>query len=681
MLDKDEVKVLRIVKLVPIFIIVIFLISFFIIFKNNQVKFNNEVSRIRADAVLEKKAAIKKEVLKVHDFIQHEKAQSIDKIKARLKARVREAHAIATAIYENNKDKDSEQVKKIINDALRAIRFNNNRGYFFIYETNGLSVMHPILTQIQNTSLWDFTDIKGQYVIRNLSKIAKTQDEGFLRWWWKKPADTQTEYEKIGYSKYFEPFDWFIGTGDYVLDYEEELKQELLKKINLTPYSGDRYIFIIDDNGLMLSHANKSRIGKNQINLTDENGFFIVKGILDIAKQGEGYLSYIDTEKPSTGLPEQKTSFVKQFDDWQWAIGFGAYFNDVEQLIKDKKITLNRENKQELIQAVTLCLAIFVVLLLMSLALTRALRIRFNSYKQNVTEKALQLNELNINLESKVNDRTKELKKSNDELALTLTDLKQTQLKLIETEKMASMVGLVSGVAHELNTPLGIMVTSLSMVENDIEKFIQKLKSNQVTKKNLQQLEESNFLGFELLNNNLDKSITLVQKFKSLSLHNDIEKVQQFSLHTLTDAIKEKYRETLSKDNIKLTVELNDNAQANNCMSTITEVLEQLIENSLIHAFDDITSPSISIKIESTNNTITIAYSDNGKGFNQDDLDKAFEPFYTTKRNTNCTGLGLPIVYNQVTYQLRGSIEIITTANNGAAFLIRIPADLPLSLI
>ncbi len=86
-------------------------------------------------------------------------------------------------------------------------------------------------------------------------------------------------------------------------------------------------------------------------------------------------------------------------------------------------------------------------------------------------------------------------------------------------------------------------------------------------------------------------------------------------------------------------------------------------------------------QIESNNTDITILYSDNGKGFSQGEIDKAFEPFYTTKRSTNCTGLGLPIVYNQVTYQLRGSIEIITTVNNGAAFLIKIPADLPLSLI
>ncbi|MCP4990246.1 MAG: hypothetical protein GY928_30665 [Colwellia sp.] len=221
MLNKDEIKILRTVELAPLFIIILSLTAILFIYKNNSNHFNAEVERIRTGSIQEETKLIKDEVIKVRQLIKSEKSQSIKKIKYNLKERVREAHAIASSIYRNNQEKDESEIKQLISDALRDIRFNKGRGYFFIYQTDGVSVMHPILSHLQNTNLWGFTDVKASFVVRKLSNIAKTQDEGFLRWWWKKPTDTKTEYEKIGYNKHFTPFNWIIGIGDYVLDYEE----------------------------------------------------------------------------------------------------------------------------------------------------------------------------------------------------------------------------------------------------------------------------------------------------------------------------------------------------------------------------------------------------------------------------------------------------------------------------
>ena len=181
MLNKDEINILRTVKLAPLFILVLSLIAIVLIFKNNNSHFKSEVDRIRTDSVIERTLLIKNEVLKVHDLIKNEKAQSIKRIKENLQARVREAHAIASSIYRNNQDKNKAEIKSLISDALRDIRFNKGRGYFFVYQSDGLSVMHPILPHLQNTNIWDFKDVKGSYVIRNLSNIATSIGEDSFR--------------------------------------------------------------------------------------------------------------------------------------------------------------------------------------------------------------------------------------------------------------------------------------------------------------------------------------------------------------------------------------------------------------------------------------------------------------------------------------------------------------------
>jgi len=676
MLDRDEIKILRAVKLAPLFILVLSLIAITLILKNNNNHFNAEVERIRTDSILEETMLIKSEVLKVHNLIESEKAQSIKKIKTSLQERVREAHAIASSIYRNNQDKDESEIKLLISDALRDIRFNKGRGYFFVYQNDGLSVMHPILPHLQNTNLWDFQDVKGRYVIRDLSNIATTKDEGFLRWWWKKPSDTKTEYEKIGYSKHFAPFNWFIGTGDYVLDYEEELKKEILERISRVKYGKDGYIFVVNEAGIYLNHIEKAYIGKNRLDLIDKNGVFITQEIIAAAKRGEDYLSYIGTIKPSTGLPANKTSFIKGFKDWQWAIGSGTYLDDIENVVLTKKLALHKKNQQKLIQALAIGATISLILFFISLTFANNIKNRFQRYKHKVTEKSQQLKELNLNLEDKVTDRTKALAASNEELESALISLKNTQTKLIASEKMASMVSLVTGVAHELNTPLGIMVTSISQIENEIEKLFDKIKSQKVTRSELLRSEEACRLGGELLNSNLSKSIQLIKNFKSLSTISQSEDIQQFSLNKLIQSLSDSYQAILKEHHTQLTFHFDSEVIMHSYKDVIVDVLNQLIDNSLTHAFSDNGSAKISLNIRKVETQIVIDYSDNGLGLAEDEAEKIFDLFYTTKRNTHCTGLGMSIVYNQITQTLLGSIDYIQQEQQGIGFTISIPATL-----
>jgi len=671
MLHKDEIKILRIAQLAPVLVIIFSLFSIYIVYENNASQFSQEVKLLKKEATQEMESLIQSEVERVYDFIVAEKQLTSEKIAANLKERVQEAHAIALSLYKNNQHLNNDELKKLITDTLREIRFNKGRGYFFIYEKNGVSVMHPILPQLESRNLWDFQDVKGRFVIRELSEVSDNEQGGVLTWWWNKPSDKQAEYEKIGYSKSFAPFNWFIGTGDYIVDYEEELKRDLLAIVNKVRFGKEGYIFVIDKTGTYLSNAKESYIGQSRNGYQDRNDFSITKEVLEVAKVGEGFLSYMGGVQPTTGKASAKRSFVKGFADWQWAIGSGTYLQDIDELLARKKAQLNERNSKELIQSITVSSIVFVLLFIVSLFFSTSIKRRFQIYQEKVKQKNLDLHDLNVNLERLVLTRTVALEELNKELEVTLDDLKSTQSKLLESEKMASMVGLVSGIAHELNTPLGIMVTAISQVENEIESFFEKLKKQQITRKDLLHVEETWSLGYKLLDTNLQRSVQLVHNFKSLSTQQYIDNVDVFFLKMLLSSLRSIFERRFKSLGIDFIVEIEEGHTLTSYQGVLVDVLTQLIINSLTHAFENIGNPRITISVSESNGIVEINYCDNGVG--SENIDKIFEPFYTTKRGSDCTGLGLAIIYNQVVHKLNGTIECSLLQVQGLAFNIKIP--------
>ncbi|NQY93046.1 MAG: cache domain-containing protein, partial [Campylobacteraceae bacterium] len=586
--------------------------------------------------------------------------------------RVREAHDIATAIYENNLDKDQNEVKKLINDALRVIRCSKGRGYFFGYESNGLNVMHPILHNIQGKNLWDFQDVKGTYVIRNLSRIAKTKGEGFFEWWWTKPADINNEYEKIGFSKYFEPYDWFIGTGDYVLDYEEELKKDILRSIDTMTYGKNGYIFVVNDRGVYLSHIKKAYIGVNRINLMDADGFFITKEIIKAAKKGEDYISYIGTIKPSTGQPSKKTSYIKGFKDWNWAIGSGAYLSEIEEVIARKQIILDDKNKQEIIQIIIVGFIILVILFIISLFFANNLKNMFQEYRKKVEEKTEQLNDLNVNLEHKVIKRTQELKESNGELTYAIENLKNTQKKLVESEKMASLGGLVAGVAHEINTPVGVGLTGITHFLDLTEKIKIQYQDNDMSEENFEEyLETSGKLG-GMINKNLVRTVELIKSFKQVAVDQTNETQRNFDVKQYLEEILSNIKHSNKKNNISIILNCDENIEIYSYPTALSQIINKLITNSFRHGFEEDEKGTIHIDI-SIDEYLRILYKDNGKGIKEENISKVFDPFFTTNRKYGGAGLGLNIIYNIITCILNGSIECSSEEGEGVVFTISIP--------
>lgn len=291
-----------------------------------------------------------------------------------------------------------------------------------------------------------------------------------------------------------------------------------------------------------------------------------------------------------------------------------------------------------------------------------------------------ELNRLNINLEKEVDRRTKQLKvineeleDSNEELQVTINNLKQTQNQLIESEKMASLGGLVAGVAHEINTPIGISITAISHIIEISKKIEDKYKNEEMTQEDFEDfLNLANNLN-KTINTNLIKTAQLVKSFKQISIDQSSEEKRSFNIKQYLEEILLSMTNIIKKHNIKINIYCDDNIVLNSYAGLFSQIFTNLILNSINHGFKDKIEGKIDIKIEKQNDKLKIIYEDDGKGILQENIQKIFEPFFTTNRQNGGTGLGLNVIYNIITNTLKGNIKCQSKENEGVIFIINFP--------
>ncbi|WP_354623016.1 PAS domain-containing sensor histidine kinase [Psychromonas sp. MME2] len=285
----------------------------------------------------------------------------------------------------------------------------------------------------------------------------------------------------------------------------------------------------------------------------------------------------------------------------------------------------------------------------------------------------LEIKQLNDKLEEKVNIRTAALTESNKQINKALEQLKNTQLTLVESEKMASLGGLVAGVAHEINTPIGISVTAASFLLDEINDLKQKLDNNTLSRSFLDNFIDRLSESGRLLNSNLNRAAELVRSFKQVAVDQSSEACYSFkvneNIHQVVTSLKHKLKQGRCQVNVNCPEELSIYSFSGSFM----QIYSNLILNSLIHGFDDWDGKrEIFIDVTQHDDLLTIDYRDTGKGIPKDIANRIFEPFVTSKRGAGGSGLGTHIVYNIVKQLLKGDIHYIPETE-GAHFIIDVP--------
>jgi PAS domain S-box-containing protein len=271
-----------------------------------------------------------------------------------------------------------------------------------------------------------------------------------------------------------------------------------------------------------------------------------------------------------------------------------------------------------------------------------------------------------------------EMRKAKDAAEAALRNLRETQNSLIEAEKLAALGRLVAGVAHEVNNPVGISLTVASALERKTAMFAAEVGRGELRRSSLNDFLDTSRDASSQLVANLNRAAELIQSFKQVAADRNYSDQRSFDLGDLTEQVVMSLRPGLRKHNLTLNVDCQPNLMMNSYPGPYGQVLTNLFLNSVAHAFPDGKAGTVEIQVrESGKDNVELIFSDNGCGMSLDVRRRAFDPFFTTRRDQGGTGLGLHIVYSIVTNRLGGRLDLDSAPGGGTRIQMILPRTAP----
>ncbi|WP_206485206.1 ATP-binding protein [Thalassotalea sp. G2M2-11] len=280
---------------------------------------------------------------------------------------------------------------------------------------------------------------------------------------------------------------------------------------------------------------------------------------------------------------------------------------------------------------------------------------------------------LTSELETKVQSRTNALKESNQELLSTLEKLHQYQDQLVESEKMASLGDMVAGIAHEVNTPIGLGVTASTLLSDRLHEISSAFHDKTLKSSQLKRFLADGEENVGIIYRNLKRAAELISSFKKVAVDQSSEEFRQFNFSELLSEILLTLAPQIKSTPYQIDFDCPAELMVVSKPGPINQVMINLILNSITHGFDQRDHGSIKVKVMKLGEQLNIHYQDDGKGIDPAMKEKVFEPFTTTKRGEGGSGLGLHLVYNLVTQALGGNIRMESDLDKGVIFEINFP--------
>ena len=583
--------------------------------------------------------------------------------------------------YSVLKQKLQNEVFELVNKA----QYSNNN-YFFIANYDNVILAHPYL---QGRDFSKVKDIKGNLIIPPMVKIARENGNGFYSYWWKKNNNDPTVYEKLSFIKNFPDWKMTIGTGLYLDDIKplvskrkKELTDELSKVIINTKLAQSGYIYIFDGKGELVIHPNNDLAKSADFSkiVIPSTNKLIFEELIAASKTKDKSL-YYKWDKPNSkgNYDYDKVSWVEYIPKLDWYVVSSVYTQEFKESANDVRNFVLSITLLFLVLFIIYGFVFFRKLLTPIIALSKiSSNVSKGDYTKRYTLKhgndevgvlAKKFNEMVDTIEF----ITLELKESNEEFEHMMKSYKEVQTKLVEVEKMASLGGLVAGVAHEINTPVGVGLTGITHFLHISEKI-----KNDYESENMSQEEFENYLKVSnelatIINLNLDRTARLVKSFKQISIDQTNEEKREFNLKEYINSILLSICNITNKTNLTITVKCDDSLNIDSYPGLFSQIITNLIMNSINHGYDEREKGNININASIDNNTLLFEYKDDGRGITKENMLRIFDPFFTTNRNKGGTGLGLNIVYNIVKNNLKGSIHCTSTEAEGVLFKISVP--------
>jgi two-component system, NtrC family, sensor kinase len=615
--EKTILAIIRFGAVIPT-LIFSFLITYTII-KQKDETLNKEIETFKSEFINKEKLHIKNEIDRVVDSINYEIKKSDEDLKAFLKERVYEAHKIASNIYNvestflsNKNINRNDHALKTIKYALEGMLYNEGNGYIFIDDINGVKILQPLNKEIEGQSLLEYKDINGYQYMKKVTETIKNKSETYDEYYWYKSKDDKTTYKKISFYKYFEPLNFAIGTGEYYVDFEKKIQNNLLKKIQGLRLDDNSYIFIFNKQGNYLSHFYENKIGTNGFNLKDANGKYFLKDMFEYAeKNKQGYVQYLASSKPGSNLKNvEKISYVRYLDKWDWMIGTGFYLDELNNKINKKEAKLKKEHEIIINNIILLSILLTLILLVISLLISKVIEKKFNNYK-------------------------KEIKKEIN------NTIKKERL-LVQQSKMAIMGEMIANIAHQWKQPLSVISTVSTGIK--IQKELNCLNDEEIVE------------GMNNINNSAQYLSHTIDDFRNF-FKSDKTKINFRFLDIFEDTIK-LISPQFTNNNIQFIKNI-DNTEIYGYRNELLQVLINIFKNAKDEfiQLDKNQKKFIFVDSYKEDTNYIIKIKDNAGGISPNIIEKIFEPYFTTKEDYEGTGIGL-YMCKQIINGMNGEIKV-----------------------
>lgn len=666
--------------------------------------FSSEAEYVRKHESATAKIKAKEQVQDVANYISFQEDDLVSKINQQVQSRVNEGIQLATAIREQNKGSSTKDIQEAVINGLRTPRFFEGRGYYFINTLQGEVVLDPIHPEREGSSTQNETDARGQRIVEQDMNVIRNQGEGFVTGYWPRPQDPDGSSRlKISYIKRLDPFDWYIGTGEYYDDVKATVRQQIIRRYQNYGTSNGTRIFIIDDTGKELVpryEASGADAALPDLFQTEDEKMTVIKEELAYSLSNPAGYGYLRTYTNSDDKTVTTAVYIRSVPRWGWIIGAEV---PVETAISEEIWTVSQVRQRSIQAVIQILLAITFVFLAYVVVMRRqSLRLRSdfmafmaffkraakenvlievsdiqmqefasmaNMANQMVTKRQEAENALlasNEQLEIQVQERTSELRES-------LEILENTQEQLMQNEKLAVLGNLVTGITHEINIPVGI-ARSLNA---DLQDLITSVKSC-ITEDDPRVIELHALLtrmqeDADMVGANLNRTLELVHSFKEVSMDQFSGKRREFNLLSYLNEIVISLSSRIRKGNHHVEVICDSNVEIVGFPGALSQIVTNLIMNSLQHGFYNRSRGHITLEVIDGGERILLLYRDDGCGIPQRSIGRVFDPFFTTDRERGGSGLGLNIVHQLVTEKLGGTINLTSVEGHGVQFEIEFP--------
>ena len=552
--------------------------------------------------------------------------------------------------------------KKEVIDTIEALKYGPEmKDYFWITNTDAMLIAHPYKNDFINPLTGELINPEVGKLFKRFIDMTKETGENFLFYDWQVYGIKGNIQPKIAYLKRFKPWGWIIGTGLYIDDIETELKSRTADVIFILFISAIIIISMAMYTALQAYKANTNLVTEELklqgifnnshhfIGLLNPDGSFAIsnKSSIDFFNMGN-YLS----EKVKLW------ELLESFNDENTDLLKSIFLECLKGKTRKYKTEIIKDRKKVYID-------LFIHPVEMKSKHNKYLMIEGNDITELVNAHNT-LVEMNNELERLVTRRTEKLEKS-------LKDLQKAQDELIETEKLAALGNLVAGVAHEINTPMGITYTNITYINEKLHDLDDMYKENKLSKSFF---EENLSTIIEALSGaiyNIERSSKLIKSFKNVAVDQIVEEKRDFNIIEYLNEIIMSIRPTFKGTNFEIHFDPSGELYINSYPGIFLQIINNLINNSIQHGFEGREKGNINISVQKKGDKIELNYSDDGVGMEIEQLSKIFEPFFTTKRGRGGAGLGMNIVYNLVTKKLEGVISCKSNKNRGTNFNITFP--------